>query len=278
MYSFISQNDLLINEKFFDYLKGVNLAEFQSLIDFNEGHGLKKNKFRSIVRIERKGKTLYLKRHFWPWKERIKSIIPLVKKEDARNEWKSILLLDSLGFNTMVPVAFGEKKKFGLPYLSLTLTEHIYDAEKFETYLPKHFIFPLKSEKISEKRILIKRLAALARDFHSKGLNHQDFYLGHLFIRSKDNTIFIIDLQRVHRGKIIRMRDRIKDLAQIAYSAKSSSIFTRTDFIRFACSYFERNKLNRDDKRLVKKINVKAEKISRHDAKLQLRKKKVKVH
>jgi predicted Ser/Thr protein kinase len=66
-------------------------------------------------------------------------------------------------------------------------------------YFPKHFSPPLSKEGIFKKRELIKRVAILARDFHRNGLNHQDFYLGHLFIRQGDGEIFIIDIQRVHQ-------------------------------------------------------------------------------
>jgi heptose I phosphotransferase len=273
MLPFIAHNNLLINRAFIDFLKEINLSDFESLMNFDSGYVLKKKRFRSIVIVEQKNKTFYLKRHFLPWKERVKSIIPWFKKEDARNEWNNLLLLNRLGFNTITPVAFGEKKRLGLTYLSLTLTENIYDAEKLETYLPKHFAPPLNSNKISEKRFLIRKIAALARDFHDKGLNHQDFYLGHLFIKPSDQTIFIVDLQRVHRRESIRSHDLIKDLAQIAYSAQSLNIFPGTDFMRFACVYFKRSKLNRDDKKLIRKIIAKEKRISRHDAKLQGRKK-----
>lgn len=274
MYSFIVYNGLLINKRFFEFLKNNNLADFESLMNFDGGQLLKKNEFRSIIKIKIKDKTIYLKRHFWPWKERIKSIIPWVQKEDAKNEWENMLLLNDLGFNTMVPVAFGEKKRFGMSSFSMTLTENIYDAEKLETYLPRHFTPPLSGVRISEKRALIKKLAALARDLHNNGLNHQDFYLGHLFIRSEDDTIFIVDLQRMHRRELILRHDMIKDIAQIAYSAAGLGIFDRTDFMRFAHSYFGRNKLTKYDKKLFKKIMAKVKRIARHDARLQRRKNK----
>lgn len=273
MVSFIQHNGLLINRDFLAFLKAHRLADFQSLMDFNGGYLLKKKKFRSIVRIEKNGNIFYLKRHFRPWKERILSAGPWGLHEDARNEWKNIVLLNNLGFNTMCPVAFGEKKRFGMPYCSLTLTENIYDAEKLETYLPKQYRSPLSKEQVTGKRALIKRLAELARTFHGTGLNHQDFYLGHIFFRPKDNTLFLIDLQRMHQRNLTRRHDLIKDLAQLAYSARRSGIFTHTDFMRFALFYFDRDTLSKDDKKTIRKIISKVEKIARHDANLQMRKK-----
>jgi len=274
MYSFIKHNGLLINDTFIEFLKNTNLADFQTLMDLKGGSIFKKNKFRSVVRIAIEDKVFYLKRHFWPWKERIKSIVPWLKKEDAKNEWQSMLLLENLGFNTMVPVAFGEKKRFGMPFFSLTLTENIYDTEKLETYLPMHFSSHLSKEKFFEKIEMIKKLAALVRDFHNKGLNHQDFYLGHLFIRPKNGKIFIVDIQRVHRRETISMHDRIKDLSQLAFSAKGLGIFTRTDFMRFVHLYLDRKKLNRADKKLIRRITTKVARIEKHTDKLLKRRNK----
>jgi heptose I phosphotransferase len=276
MYKFVIHNGLLINEGFIEILKDNKLDDFRTLKELEGGSLFKKNRFRSVVRIELKDKVFYLKRHFWPWKERLKSIIPWIKKEDAINEWENMVLLKSLGFNTMTPVAFGEEKFFGIPYFSLTLTENVYDAEKLEQYLPKHFSPPLDKEKIFKKRELIKKVALITRGFHSKGLNHQDFYLGHLFIKPKDEEIFIIDIQRVHYRQKIRVRDRIKDLSQLAFSAKGLGILTKADFMRFIHTYFDREKLIPSDKKIIKRILSKVKRIEKHTAKLLERRKRQK--
>lgn len=275
-YTFVVRNDLLINKDFLDILENNNLADFQIFKEFEEGTLFKKNRFRSVVRIELMDRVFYLKRHFWPWKERLKSLIPWIKKEDARNEWNSMILLHNLGFNTMTPVAFGEKKRFGMPYFSLTLTEDLYDAEKLEMFFPKNFTPPLSKEKIGLKRQYIKRLALFARDFHSKGLNHQDFYLGHILVKPEDREIFIIDVQRVHQNRTISIHDRVKDLAQLAFSAEGLGIFTRTDFMRFIHTYLDRDKLIPTDKKIIKKILSKEKRIQKHTVKLLERRKRQK--
>lgn len=274
MYSFITHNGLIINERFFEFLKNNSLADFQGLANFESAGRFKKNRFRSVSKIEVKGKTFYLKLHLWPWREKIKSLVPWVRLEDGRNEWRNMILLDNLGFKTMTPVAFGERRKWWLPVLSLTLTEDIKNAERLETYFPAHFSPPLDRNKIRGKRSLIKEIAILARDFHGKGLNHQDFYLGHLFIRPEDNEILIIDIQRVHWRETISMHDRIKDLAQLTFSAQGLGIFTQTDFMRFIHSYLNKNKLSGSDKRMIKRIVFKERRIARHTVKLLERRKK----
>lgn len=274
MHTFIRHNSMLINKDYLDLLKDNSLDTFEALRDFNGGSFLKKNKFRSVARIELGSRIFYLKRHFWPWRERLRSVNPLLRKEDAKNEWDNMLLLNSLGFNTMTPIAFGERKKFALPYFSLTLTENLYDAEKLEVFFPRHFRPLLDHEKIKDKRAHIKKLAVLTRDLHNHGLNHQDFYLGHILIRQGEDKFFIIDVQRMHRNRSISLHDRIKDLAQLTYSATSLGVFTKTDLLRFFHVYAGSDKLTPENKKLARNIMLKTRKISRHDARLQLRKKR----
>jgi heptose I phosphotransferase len=269
---------MLINKDYLDLLKGNGLDSFQALRDYNAGHLLKKNKFRSVAKIELGGRVFYLKRHFRPCWERLRSLNPLLRKEDAKNEWNNMLLLNSLGFNTMTPVAFGEREKFALAYFSLTLTENLYDAEKLEVFFPRHFKPPLNHEKINDKRAYIKKLAVLARDLHNKGLNHQDFYMGHILLRQEEDKFFIIDLQRMHKNRTISLHDKIKDLAQLAYSAMGLGIFTKTDLLRFFRVYTGSDKLTSDNKKLAGSIMAKVIKISKHDTKLQIKKNRLKAN
>jgi heptose I phosphotransferase len=278
MHTFIKHNNMFINKDYLDLLKDNGLDTFQALRDYCGGSILKKNRFRSVSRIELGSRVFYLKRHFWPCRERLRSMNPFMRKEDASNEWNNMLLLKSMGFNTMTPVAFGESKRFALTSFSLTLTENLYNAEKMEAFFPKQFKPPLTHDNLYAKRAYIKKLAVLARDLHINGLNHQDFYLGHILLRQKDDTLFIIDVQRMHKNATISLHDRIKDLAQLFYSAKRLGVFTKTDQLRFFNAYTGSSIVTPENRKLAKGILSKADKISRHDAKLQSRKKRIKVN
>ena len=273
VYQFITHNGLLVNELFLETLKKNNLADFRSLMDFQGGSPVKKTRYRSLVQIQLGDRYFYLKRHLFPSRERIRSLMPWSVREDARNEWNNMNLLNALGFHTMVPVAFGQEMRSGMTCSSLTLTEGIVDSEKLETYLPAHFLPPLSVERMREKRDLIRRLALFAGEFHKKGLNHQDFYLGHLLLRPADGVISIIDLQRVHRRDRVSRHNRVKDLGQLCYSAGKTGVLTRTDLMRFIRSYLGRDKITGEDKKLIRRVLAKTAKIARHDAKLILRRK-----
>lgn len=274
MYSFVEQNGLLINESFLDMLQKAGLADYNRLKTHEDINLIKKTRYRSVIRIEVKGRTFFLKRHFRPMKERLQSLVPLTAKEDAGNEWNNMILLDRLGIKTMVPVAFGEERSLGMPSFSLTLTEGLIDAEKLKPYIMKNFSGPLDMDRLAEKRSLIRKIAAFVRDFHGKGLNHQDLYLGHLFYRQSDKSIFMTDIQRVHQRSSIRTLDRIKDLAQLCYSAISTNVLTRTDLMRFAYEYFQAKKLGKDEKRLIRSILWKMGQIARHDRKIRAERRK----
>ena len=273
MLSITEYNGLLINNTFIELMEQYDVTDLESLMSTFDGCTIKIKKTRSIFRIDKGKRSFYLKQHEWSWIEKIKYILPWVKKEDARNEWSNIILLNKLGFSTVTPVAFGEKRKYGLPCISITLTEDLYDSEKLESYIPRKFSGSLSGKRLLAKRELIHKLAYMTRQFHESGLNHQDYYFGHLYIRSQNDALIIIDLQRLHRNNKISNHDRIKDLAQLAYSATISKVFTRTDFIRFAHTYLEKEKLNSRDIRLLKKINSKMKRIARHDNKLKRRSK-----
>lgn len=275
MLSVVTHNGLQINQQFLELLKKNGLDSLERVAAFAGGTALKQNRFRSVYRVqlEHDGatKVLFLKRHFWPLRERLKALFPWRRREDAANEWRNMFVLDELGFRTMVPVAFGERQRFGIPYFSTTLTEGLGNAEKLETYLPTHFTPPLTREKQLAKRALIGKVAAVATRFHACGLNHQDFYLGHLFLDLDNGEIIIIDIQRAHRRTCITQHDRIKDVGQLAYAARRLGLFRATDFMRFAHAYLGVRKLGGQDKRFLRKVLAKMLRIEKHANKIYAR-------
>jgi hypothetical protein len=72
------------------------------------------------------------------------------------------------------------------------------------------------------------------------------------------------------------MRDMIKDLSQLAFSAEGLGIFTKTDFMRFIHAYFDRGKLIPTDKKIIRKILPKVKKIEKHTVRLLERRKRQK--
>ncbi len=266
---FIERGGLLINEAFLEVLEKARLDSFQALMQRKEGTVFKEKKARSVVRFELESssgkKAFFLKRHFEPEADRagrgLGRFLRKKRPEDGRNEWERMIELAEAGFQTMIPVAYGETNKG-----SLTVTEEIYDSVRVEDYIPS--LAGRGDDATLEKRDIIVRVAKLAARFHEMGFNHQDFYLGHIFIRPATGELFLVDLQRVQRRTPALERWIVKDLAQFVFSAISIDNFSASDLVRFGHAYLDKDKFSVADKKLIKKIMAKAERISRHTVKL----------
>ena len=114
------------------------------------------------------------------------------------------------------------------------------------------------------RRKLIKRIAVLAAGMHKAKMAHQDFYLVHIFVREKeDDSVFLIDLQRVIFEESFSERWRVKDLAQLLFSA--DNLVSRTDILYFWKLYTDMAGVEMyKNSSLLNKIFRKAARIRRH--------------
>lgn len=278
---FHKEGGLRIHQDYYDLLKGYGLNSFQRLYDLSGGELFKKNRYRSVVRVSLDGEqgaphVFHLKRHHPPFWTRLKSIFTGFRIQDgAENEWSKIIRLEEIGIKTMTPVAFGSVRKWGLPFQALTLTEHLYRAEKLEDFFPAHFGGgALGVSQVAQKRRVILETARWALRFHASGFHHQDFYLGHIFIKQGEGetpSFHLIDLQRVREHKRLRRSMLIKDLAQINFSASQLSCLTRTDRLRFLKVYLEKDRFGSSEKDLIRRIENKTRRISSHTRKFLAR-------
>ncbi|MCK5235543.1 MAG: glycosyltransferase [Deltaproteobacteria bacterium] len=264
---------ITISEAFEEVLASNGLCGFEKLFGFEGGEFEVEREERSVVRFEVKDKNaglkvFYLKRHTGIQKRSIKSMITR-GSEDGRNEWEMMISLLRDGFLTMTPVAYGQKKEGGLQK-SLTLTEEIYNGVRVEDYIPT--LAAKGKDGVKEKRKVIGDVGRLARRFHDAGYNHQDFYLGHIFITPASGELFLIDLQRVQKRERVGKKWVVKDLSQLVYTALICDNFSSTDLVRFAYAYLGKAGFDKDDKKMIKEILAKAERISRHTVKLLRRK------
>ena len=102
---------------------------------------------------------------------------------------------------------------------------------------------------------------------------HQDFYLSHFYL-GRDETLYLIALQRVGRRDVVPGRYRIKDLGQLNYSADFTGGVSRTERMRFFLAYLDKKKLEPADKSLARKVLAKTRRIARHDVKLAVRRRR----
>lgn len=125
--------------------------------------------------------------------------------------------------------------------------------------------FLRKPEGAKFVRALTQSLAELARRFHEAGYRHRDFYLCHHFVNARDDggcEVTLIDLQRVFRPGWRAERWRVKDLAQLNYSALEVNIPLRTR-LRFMRIYLSGKKFSATDRRLLRQIQKKTAAMAR---------------
>ena len=272
---FVRHKGLVVNKEFLHLLEKAGLDSFDALMDYSGGEMVDDRPIRTVVRLELDDggikRRFYLKRHYTPLKGKIKGLLSLGGTEDARNEWHKIVMLKEHGYQTMEPVAYGERAGL-FETRALTLTEELYGTVRVEDYIPR-LSRQGGPEGLEVKRRIIKKLALIARKFHQEGFNHQDFYLGHFLINPSSEEIFLIDLQRVQKRSRPVRRWVLKDLAQFVFSAINTEGFHGTDLVRFGHTYLGRKKFTAEDRRFIRQILKKAEWIARHTAKILARKK-----
>lgn len=251
----VELNGLFINSKYKDTFVKSGLVDFYSIYNFQSDKYFTKNPSRDVISFSLDECTFFLKRHrerYW--------ILP-GGSSPAEREWKNIDVLNKSGFRTNEPVVYGQKIPQKGRRLSFIITKKIEGAVSLEKYILSAF----KNEGYNSRQKIIKTLAEFAKRFHSMGFCHQDFYAGHIFLG--EGRLYLIDVQRLLKKKMLRDRWRLKDIAQLNYSVPKD-IIGNTERIRFLKFYFGVSKLDRKVKLFIKKLQRKTEKISRHTQKL----------
>lgn len=250
----------------------LNLTSIDDIFAFNAGTNLAKNnlaRYRTRLQFEINSPavTVFLKRYDRPpilvqlrsWLSAHRRVSCGVFGFSAASE------LAAAGINTPKTLFYGEQWGAFFEKRSFIITEQIPNAESLERKLPDCFKGPTTVEKLKLRRSFITQFAGFIRRFHDTNYRHRDLYFSHVFY-SNDGDFYLIDLARAFQPILFGRRFRIKDIAQLYYSAPAR-YFSRTDRLRFYISYAGRNKLTRKDKAFIRRVMNKAGRMARHDAK-----------
>ncbi len=262
---------MLVNAKFADILRfnGITTAEKLLNID-SEGVKTKlkeRGTFRTFLKMPDGSSPLeaYIKRYtHLPLKEYFKSILCFkpIFPDGAIHEWKAIVEFHGKRIPTAEPIAAARTSK-GTCILCLGITDYTRASELFANFAEHDF---------STKKRMIYEIASIAGKMHLANFAHQDFYLVHLFVSNRDGKIYLIDLQRTIMQDKLSVRWRIKDLAQLHFSAEK--YLTRRDILRFWKKYSDTcGKAFYRNGKLMKSILAKSARIAKRaeaNAKLHL--------
>jgi UDP-glucose:(heptosyl)LPS alpha-1,3-glucosyltransferase len=269
--------DLLVNGAYRTLLERHGLHRFESLMGYEEGIVVKNQKGKRIfqLRLESEGTPVvfYLKRHRLPltaW-QRLLRLIGRPVWTEGRKEWEYLLAFHDRQLPAATPVAMGERILPGGIQESFVITKGLDEYEPLESLAPKRFALPLSSERVMEKRTLIRAIAKLTARMHWHGFYHRDYYSAHLMLHKQGTAlspdIRLIDLQRVLEFPWLARRWMIKDLASVHFSFGGMGL-TRTDKFRFLNTY---NPIAARDRSLMRAIQWKTKRIAHHDSRIKAR-------
>jgi Lipopolysaccharide kinase (Kdo/WaaP) family. len=99
---------------------------------------------------------------------------------------------------------------------------------------------------VARKKILLKKVALLARRMHQEGFNHRDFNATHILLHYGNGSdipkIALFDLQRVDRRRFLKFRWMIKSLSELNYTLPDG-LFEAEDRIYLFQAYKGKNRL-----------------------------------
>lgn len=180
-------------------------------------------------------------------------------------EFEATNKLSAAGIKTPKTISYGEQLGVFFEKRSFIITEKIPNAESLERKLPDYFNSPSTIENLKLQRDFISELAKFIKKFHELKYRHCDLYLCHIFY-DDDSGFYLIDLARAFKPSLFARRFRVKDIAQLYYSA-SGKYFSKPDRLRFYLRYTGHSKLTSKDKVFIRKVINKAKRIARHDIK-----------
>ncbi len=253
-------------------LTKLGLTSIDAVFSFNAGEELAKANlagYRSRLQFETElpPATLFLKRYDRPpILVQIKNWLQHHSRRSCGScDFEPAEKLAAAGINTPKTVAYGQQWGWLFEKRSFIITEGIPDAESIERRLPDCFNKLATAENLKLRRNFISQLAGFVKRFHETGYRHRDLYFSHIFYGA-NGGFYLIDLARAFKPKLFVERFRLKDIAQICYSAPAR-YFSRTDRLRFYLGYKASGKLTAKDKVFISKVIKKTRRMARHDIK-----------
>ena len=261
---------MYVDAEFAAALSRPGLISVDAVFAFEGGEDLSKSNLASFrrrrrVRLDCPGVTVYLKCYDRPGR------LTQLRNWLAHRRRASMAAFDrgpsqelaAAGIATPRVIAYGEQWQGLFEKRSFIITQEIAGGEALERRLPACFVGHQSRESIRARRRFIEQLADFARRFHATGLRHRDFYLSHIFLTDA-GELYLIDLHRTFRPLVFGGRYRVKDIAQLHYSAPGEHI-SQTDRLRFYLRYAGRTRLGRSDRRFLRRVTSRAWRMADHD-------------
>lgn len=204
---------------------------------------------RRVLRVELESGSYFLKHYRsrgWG-----RSLSHLFRASAARREWAKSRELVRRGVATITPVAFYERRRYGLVDESFFLSREIPAARPLDEALASR---PVQLDAPAGRRRLIEQLARFVADAHQAGVDHDDLHLGNILVQgSLDDEagprLYLIDVPNVRLGRPLTRRKSLASLVMLCSAlAPLSSRADRQRFWRaYALRRWQKQAFRRDD-------------------------------
>lgn len=265
-----SSSGLTITAGYEEILAANGLDSLDALFEVAQGEALSKpdlspwrERLRLTLDVSDGRRTFYLKRFLSPPRAARREVhrSGTGAASVAGLEWTWLQRLTAAGLPCAPPVAFGEQRRGSREIRSAIMTAAVpgHSLEQWAAIW--------RETDRARARGLVRPLARLVSRLHQCGYVHRDLYLSHIFHdpdAAVEESLHLIDLQRVYRPQWAGRRWIVKDLAALNYSVPCHLVH-RTDRLRWLTYYLGAPKLDASARRLVYRIVGKTQRIARHD-------------
>ncbi len=252
----LDRQKLYINNQFLDILKQKDLLTFNSIFNIKDVNIAKKYlNYRYTIKvniiINNITYSFFLKKYL--------NFRHIKASTEASQEWYAMWDFLNNNIPAPIPVALGVDKD-----KAFVMSKAVNYTSKLSDWIAKN-----KTIKTIKKGI-IKDIANIVGKMHQLKLYHQDLYLCHFLCSSEKKAIplTIIDLQRVKKDPLFKLKWQIKDLAQLFFSSKN--FLTKEDIEYFWTNYKNISKTRIPKHLIFLIVYLKSLQIERHTKKHNL--------
>lgn len=266
----VERNGLVMAAEFEPLLRATHLDSIDRLFADDLGERLDKPGLASWRQRRRLslngdgGPTFFVKTFDHP-PFRVRRLIRAAKtgaRSVAGTEWSWLQRLRDDGIACPQPVALGEELAGRKEIRSVLMTQAVPGRSLERWMLRWNELDPVTRGEIAGG------VARLVSKLHQRGYAHRDLYLSHIFYNHAqhgDESLCLIDLQRVIRPRWRRVRWIVKDLASLNFSSPVD-ILSRTGRLRWLLVYLGTEKLDAAGRRLAYRVLGKTARIARKEA------------
>ena len=201
---------------------------------------LKDNILRTSILLplpQNSAQAIFIKRHRRRhWKDDVKSIFLPSK---AFLEWKTLLQFKRLQLPVPNPLAYGEKRKYGILQDSCLVTEALASAKPLKDYLSRETGVSRSKNDFVRRQVVVSRLAEWVGRLHEKGVYYRDLHGGNIVCQedsAEEVQVFFVDTGKARFAAKTTPGRQARDLALLHNSLPSG---TRTEKVRFLQTYLK---------------------------------------